>query len=279
MHNIRADYAQIAQGELIVPDVEQGKNERYQTIQREQAFHDQRFADPSIRAGKVQKFYQITHNIYTHYQRLIYARRLQNTRFLEYGCGIKNATTELAKHGTFVLAIDISRVALQSARGLVDAEGASKLTFSQMNAEQLAVHDNSLDVICGTGILHHLDMEQALSQIAHSLRPDGTAIFIEPLGNNICINLYRRLTPAIRSQDEHPLLEADLALLQRYFRRVNLRFFYLTTLLAIPFAGWPGFAFLVNILDIVDRILFLVPALRKQAWQVLIEVSDPIKST
>jgi SAM-dependent methyltransferase len=261
-----------------MPDVEPARNERYQAIQREQAFHDQRFADPSIRAGKVQKFYQITHNIQRHYHRLLYAKRVHSTRFMEYGCGVKNAANELAKHGNPVLAIDISHTALKTTRERVDAEGISNLTFSQMNAEQLAVQDNSLDVICGTGILHHLDMEQSLSQITRSLRPGGTAIFIEPLGNNTFINLYRRLTPAIRSQDEHPLLEADLALLQRYFRRVNLHFFYLTTLLAIPFSGWPGSVLLVNILDLVDKILFLVPALRRQAWQVLIEVSEPIKS-
>jgi hypothetical protein len=45
------------------------------------------------------------------------------------------------------------------------------------------------------------------------LQPKGKAIFIEPLGHNFLINLYRRLTPNIRSADEHPLLAKDLKIM------------------------------------------------------------------
>src|SRR3546814_4334755 len=49
------------------------------------------------------------------------------------------------------------------------------------------------------------------------LRPGGRAVFIEPLGLNPAIELYRRFTPSARTPDEHPLLRRD-------FRRFDAAF-------------------------------------------------------
>ena len=38
--------------------------------------------------------------------------------------------------------------------------------------------DNSFDLICGTGILHHLDIHAAFHEISRTLRPDGIAVFV-----------------------------------------------------------------------------------------------------
>lgn len=42
-------------------------------------------------------------------------------------------------------------------------------------------------------------------------------MFFEPLGHNLLINLYRRLTPELRTEDEHPLVACDLERLVNYF--------------------------------------------------------------
>ena len=44
---------------------------------------------------------------------------------------------------------------------------------------------------------------------SENLPSKGNLIFIEPLGTNPIINLYRKLTPKSRSKDEHPLINKD----------------------------------------------------------------------
>jgi ubiquinone/menaquinone biosynthesis C-methylase UbiE len=246
-------------------------------VDRERTFHDQRFADPSVRANSVRRFYTINRSIKEHYRQLLLPG-CAGTRVLEYGCGVNNLAVDLAKRGAEVVAIDISQVALETAAQVASAARVgSHITFQCMNAEVLAFNDNSFDIVCGTGILHHLNLEQALAEVVRILRTDGKAVFVEPLGHNVLINLYRRLTPAIRSPDEHPLRKADLDRLHHYFGSVRVSYYYLTALAATPFAGKPGFATLLSVLEQTDRVLLHLPLLRYQAWQVLIEVSQPLK--
>ena len=60
------------------------------------------------------------------------------------------------------------------------------------------------DIVYGTGILHHLEINKCLNEIHRILKPDGNLLFVEPLGTNPLINLYRKFTPNSRSKDEHP---------------------------------------------------------------------------
>lgn len=46
------------------------------------------------------------------------------------------------------------------------------VAFRLMDAEALEFPPDTFDLICGTGILHHLDLDAAYGQIARSLR-DG----------------------------------------------------------------------------------------------------------
>jgi SAM-dependent methyltransferase len=139
--------------------------------------------------------------------------------------------------------------------------------------------DDSFDLICGMGILHHLDLGKSLSEIARTLRPGGKAIFIEPLGHNPLINLYRKVTPDLRTEDEHPLLTADLKLMESYFHKIEPRYFHFSSIMAVPFRKLPGYNLLLKTLDAADRALFkLLPFARKYAWQVVIVFSQPVKA-
>ena len=51
---------------------------------------------------------------------------------------------------------------------------------------------NRFDIIYGTGILHHLNLKACLDEIERILKPGGKFVFIEPLGTNPVINLYRK---------------------------------------------------------------------------------------
>ena len=131
--------------------------------------------------------------------------------------------------------------------------------------------DDHFDLVYGSAILHHLDLRAACREIARVLRPGGRAVFLEPLGHNVLINLYRRLTPAMRTVDEHPLRMADLDTIAEHFADTRVHYHVLTALAAVPLRTFPGAARLFRTLHAVDRALFRVPACRRQAWQVVIE--------
>jgi SAM-dependent methyltransferase len=246
-------------------------------VQREQEFHDKRFSDISIREKKVGRFYKITQSVTKYYESFLHDN-CHNAIVLEYGCGLWNYTSYLSKnHARKVIGIDISSVAIDMARQQVQEEGiADNISFQVMNAEDLKFDESSIDLICGAGILHHLNMEKAMNSIIKVLNPKGKAIFVEPLGHNLLINLFRYLTPDVRSEDERPLLDKDLKMLEKYFRKVEIEHFYLTALIASFFVGLPGFNLLLKMLEFIDRQLFKVPLLQKQAWVVVIKVSEPI---
>jgi hypothetical protein len=102
-------------------------------------------------------------------------------------------------------------------------------------------------------------------------------VFSEPLGSNPIINLFRAITPEMRTVDEHPLLKRDLKLLEEYFENVETDCFTLCTLLAVPFRNTRLFARLHRILAGVDRVIFRVPLLDRLAWMVVIHAYNPRK--
>jgi SAM-dependent methyltransferase len=242
-------------------------------LEREREFHDRTFAADA--RASVAKFYEIERYEQEFYRALL-ARYGAGGEALEYGCGPVSAARFLARRGTSVTGIDLSEVAIERAAEEARREGvAGRCAFRLMNAERLEFEESSFDLICGTGILHHLDLDGAYSEIARTLRPTGHAVFVEPLGHNPVINLYRRRTPELRTEDEHPLLTGDLERARAHFGRVGLRHFHLLTLFAVPFRRLPGFGALLGALNAADRALFRIRPLRKHAWTVVITLSMP----
>jgi SAM-dependent methyltransferase len=197
---------------------------------------------------------------------------------LEYGCGPGSYAFFLAELGASVVGIDISTTAIEQARAAARERGAEGVEFRQLNAESLDLPDDSFDLVCGTGILHHLDLDRAYAEIVRTLRPGGSAVFIEPLGHNPLINRFRKKTPSLRTEDEHPLRAGDFDLARRYFQEVDWRAFHLLALAAIPLRRLPAFGTIVRGLDAADRLLFrLVPPLEKHAWQAVLVFAGPRK--
>jgi SAM-dependent methyltransferase len=175
-----------------------------------------------------------------------------------------------------VTGIDISPIGIEHANEEAVAAGLSTAEFLVMDAENLAFADGEFDVVCGSGILHHLDLERSLDEVARVLSAHGRACFQEPLGHNPLINLYRRLTPSLRTVDEHPLLQSDLTRLRGPFGDVEIRYFHMFTLLAVPLRHTRLFSGVLRMLEAVDRFLFsVIPPLRRFAWLVVIELAAP----
>jgi len=237
-------------------------------LAREQAYHDARYEDDR-RPGAA--YYAVDAS------RDVYLGHLQTVRpgehVLEYGCGAGSSAFDLAAAGAEVTGIDISPVAIRMAEDEAARRGLTKARFTEMNAEDLQVDDGSIDVVCGTGIIHHLDIDRAMSEVRRVLRPGGWAVFSEPLGVNPLINLYRRLTPRMRTPDEHPLVTADLELMRERFASIDVQYFNLVALAAAPLRSLPGGPRVAAVLHRVDRWLFRhLPFTRRWAWIVVVRL-------
>ena len=57
------------------------------------------------------------------------------------------------------------------------------------------------------------------------IKQNGKLVFIEPLGTNPFINMYRKLTPKSRSVDEHPLVEKDFRYLKSKFTDIKINYY------------------------------------------------------
>ena len=104
----------------------------------------------------------------------------------------------------------------------------------------------------------------------------GKVILFEPLGHNYFINRYRKRTPQLRDNDEHPLLIKDIKLAKVFFNSVKARYYNFFTLAAIPLINTVVFKPVFYFLDFMDKIfLNLFPFLKKYCWVTIITLSEP----
>ena len=119
-----------------------------------------------------------------------------------------------------------------------------------------------------------------MAQLARVLKPGGKMMCTEALGHNPAIRLYRKLTPQLRTRWEvdHVLRKRDFLKIRQYFGRIDMRFFHLATLAAVPFRRLPWFNVMLGSLEAIDAALLRLPWLRWQAWEVVFVLSEPKKT-
>ena len=239
-------------------------------VQREKEFHNEAFSDK--RRSSLGKFYRVCRSMYREFESTL-MEQCAGKRVLEYGCGVTGRAFEIAKLSTHVVGVDISEVAvLQSLEHAKHLGVQGKTEFIVMNAEAMTFPDAEFDVVFGSGILHHLNLVAAASELQRVLKPNGVAIFTEPLGHNPVINLFRKLTPKLRTADEHPLLMRDIALLKQYFPGTEVSWHSLTTpyVAILPKQLWK---WALPIAEAMDRMLFTIPWIRPWAWFAIIKMA------
>ena len=96
--------------------------------------------------------------------------------------------------------------------------------------------NQKFDVVFGNSILHHMDSQKARDSISDLLHKSGEFLFLEPMGHNPLINLYRYLTPNERTPDEHPFLLNDFEIYEEKFK-LQIKYFHLFDLLTIRLKG------------------------------------------
>ncbi|HEV2035635.1 MAG TPA: class I SAM-dependent methyltransferase [Candidatus Dormibacteraeota bacterium] len=201
-------------------------------------------------------------------------------RVLDFGCGSGAYSVELARFAQHVTGIDISPEAIKQAEEHAEAAGLKdKTTFTVMDAEALEFDTDSFDVVSVRGVLHHMDLNLALGQIQRVLTKNGKAIFLEALADNPIIHAYRKRTPHLRTawETDHILRSKDAIQMRRHFKHVDVRYFHLAVLAAVPLRRTRVFSPARAALEVVDRAILRVPGLRRNAWMACFLLSEPIR--
>jgi SAM-dependent methyltransferase len=206
---------------------------------------------------------------------------VEGKRILIYGCGANiKLAREFGERGAFVDLIDISPVSVECVNKRINELSLNDvLSGHVMDCEAMEFDDGTFDVVFGRAILHHLDLRRAAAEIRRVLKEKGIGVFIEPLGMNPVINLYRRLTPNRRTKEEAPLTSDDLSLLRGFgFSGLSSREFTLTanvglfanSILKLPAWLSPSYECYRRIDDVL---LGMFPFLGRYCWNAIVTVT------
>ncbi len=188
---------------------------------------------------------------------------------LEYGCGDGVNTICLANRGARIVALDLSPELLDIARRRAKANGVRDVEFVAGSAHNVPLPDNSVDVVFGIAILHHLDLALASKEVTRLVRKGGVAIFQEPVRNSTLLREARNLIP-YRSPDvspfERPLTDKELKGFASGFPSYHSRPFYtLPVALTLALACYLSPSIRKHILEpsrrLDSRLLRMFPAL------------------
>lgn len=149
------------------------------------------------------KILQSEENFYTYAQRAStmvgvndFLGDILGKHVLEYGCGLGETATLLARSGAIVTTFDLSPKSILVSRHRAKLNNAdSKIKFAVAAGENIPYADSSFDIIFGRAILHHLDADIGWSEISRVLKPGGKAVFVEPMGMNPVLNFVRDYVP------------------------------------------------------------------------------------
>lgn len=178
---------------------------------------------------------------------------------LDYGCGRGETSLNYlqSKQNKFI-GIDLSPVYIEDARlqAIKEKIPAEFYEFQVMDAHHLKFPDHFFELVVGSGILHHLNLEIALNEVFRVLKPGGKALFLEPLAGNPLLKTFRKFTPRARTEEEKPITTRQIKLLSSQ-PDWNCSFQY-CGVLEMPFAMLSSYLFPKNIenpiLGISDKV-------------------------
>jgi ubiquinone/menaquinone biosynthesis C-methylase UbiE len=232
----------------------------------EKHFHDRKYA-----GEKRKNYYDLGFKSIIFNRLVSKLGNIEDKKVLEFGCGEGWFTKILAAKGAEVWAFDISDEAvIKNIAKMETFDFKYEVHVNQMTAEKLAYEDDMFDLIVGNAILHHTELDASIKEIKRVLKKNGKAFFLEPLGHNPLLNLYRKLTPHLRSRDEVPLKIHDFSIFESSFPRFEHEEYYLTAIFALFFYFFRSEKLMLktrDFLHIIDsQILSLFPDARKYCW-------------
>jgi len=246
--------------------------DKAERLERERDYHNQRFEDDSERDRRVGRFYSAISYGFELYRRRV-SDAAKGHRVLEYGCGTGSLAFDLAKEASHVIGIDISDVAIRHAHRDASRRGLTNVEFRVDNAEAMQLPAKHVDVVAGSGIVHHLDIPKAMEEVRRVLAPGGVAIFAEPLDHNPFVKWYRQRTPELRTPDEHPLTVSDLRAVARNFASSTITYFGLIApALGLLSRESRATNPLTRFVWWLDSLICKIPLVKYYAWYCVLEV-------
>lgn len=196
--------------------------------------------------------------------------------FLDYACGNGDHAIAAALAGAdLAIGVDISGVSIENCRQrAVEAGVAEKTFFLQGDCENTGLPSNSVDLVIGDGILHHLDLSYVFPELRRVMCPGGRYYGREALKYNPVIKLYRWLTPSIRTEWEkrHILSLRDLRFAKHFFEVRNIRYWHLCSIPVTALRNTPAFKGALTVANALDSVLLRVPPISLMAWMFSFEL-------
>jgi ubiquinone/menaquinone biosynthesis C-methylase UbiE len=189
--------------------------------------------------------------------------RSKDRIFLDYACGNGfNAIYAADCNAKLSMGLDISNVSIINARKQAETLGLENVVFFQADAENTHLPDHSVDTIICSGMLHHLDLNYALPELARILAPGGRILAIEALNYNPFIKLYRSRTASMRTDWEkaHILSLSDVRKAKKYFDIGEIKYWHITSYLAAYLPSW------LSLFNKIDSLLTKIPLIQRMAW-------------
>lgn len=156
---------------------------------------------------------------------------LKGKTVLDLGCGSGTYSITIARGGAIVYAVDLSEEMVAKTQALVSEYGLEgRVRVLQMDAHELRFPDETFDYVFGHSVLHHTDLSRTRNEVYRVLKSGGKGVFLEPLGYNLVINLFRRLTPGRRVSTEKPLRFENIVFFAEPFSSLKHREFVFLTL-------------------------------------------------
>ena len=228
------------------------------------------------------KFYSVTQSSEDYLHNWLSEKCNLDVSVLDFGCGNGENGIFAAQCGANVTGVDISPEGVENANlNAQQADVSDHCKFQVMDGENMEFSDNTFDFAVEYGVLHHVDLNASMKELKRVLKPDGEMICVEALRHNPLIHLYRKMTPHLRTEweYEHILSVKDLNVARKNFHEVEVKFFHLAVLAAVPFRKTPIFGFLCKILDKIDKVLLKGEFIGKYGWVMVFTMKKPKKQT
>lgn len=223
---------------------------RHIDVEAESDFQDRKITGAVSRLGQ-SKYYWATRPLIDEFNRKTLEAIAQKS-VLEIGCGSGNVAKVFHMVCESYVGIDLSERSIEKA-SLKNLPGAE---FRTADAHALPFENGRFDVVVANSVLHHMELEVALKEIARVLKPGGILCTREPLGINPVFSAYRGVTPSERTADERPFGRSELNLMDRYFATREIKYFGFLSI-ASAFIRKPGFR---DVLTRLDDALARTPA-------------------
>lgn len=265
---------------------------RESRLKREESFHDQWASNEASAIDPVHVNTAVTspelRYIHEH------LGSVKGKSVLDLGCGLGEASVFFALNGASVTSLDVSQEMLNFTNALASKYDVTVETHLAA-AEDLGLPtEKKFDIIYTGNLLHHVEIETTLDKTLAHLKSDGTFASWDPLAYNPLINVYRLIATQVRTIDEHPLTQSDIAGISSRFKAMEMKFFWLTTLsvftlMLLQFNKpnkvryWKAvvedsdkWAWIYQPLESIDQTLIkLFPPLRWLCWNVVILAKNP----